>query len=98
MVQYLDHVEILGSNAVSHDLYVSNCTSHETNITGNVSCQTGYVHSTFNNTSNNNCSLVKSNDVDMHCDEVQEMNSKSKSGNHYLNQPVRCLKLCGHFM
>ena len=40
--------------------------------------------------------LLKSSDVDMNCDEVQETNTKSNLGSHYLNQPVRCLSLCGH--
>ena len=97
MVQYLDHVEILGSNAISHDLYVSNAASPLTDVTDDACFQNGYVHNSFNNTSNNNCPFSMSKDVAMHGDEVQEVtNTVIKSGNHYLNQPVRCLSLCGH--
>lgn len=96
MVQYLDHVEFLGSNAISHDLYVSNDTSQQSNVTDDMVYQNGYVCDSFNSTSNKDSPLLKSNDVDMHCDEFQEITNKTKSGNHYLNQPVRCLNLCGH--
>lgn len=96
MVQYLDHVEILGSNVVSHDLYVSNGTIQETGVTAGMSSQSGYVHNSSDPTRNNNYPLLKSSDVDMNCDEVQERNTESNLGSHYLNQPVRCLSLCGH--
>lgn len=96
MVQYLDHVEILGSNAISHDLYLSNGTNQQTVNTNNGGFQNGYIHNGFKRTSYNSCPSPKNNDVDMHCDEVQETAIKTKSGNHYLNQPVRCLNLCGH--
>ena len=65
MVQYLDHVEIHSSSAIS-------CTR------------------------NNSSSTQKSHDVEMNCDEVEESANKTYPGNHYLNQPVRCLNLCGH--
>lgn len=96
MVQYLDHVEIFGSNVVSHDLYVSNGTIQETGVTAGMSSQSGYVHNSSDPTRNNNYPLLKSSDVDMNCDEVQERNTESNLGSHYLNQPVRCLSLCGH--
>ena len=89
MVQYLDHVEILGPNAVSHDLYLSSGMNQQTdsNCARDGGFQNGY----------NSCApSVKSNDVDMHCDDIQETTNPTKSSNYHLNQPVRCLNLCGH--
>ena len=96
MVQYLDHVEILGSNAISHDLYISNGISQQANMTEDKVYQNGYVHNSFNFTNNSSFPSPKSHDVEMNCDEVQGTTDKTNSGNHYLNQPVRCLNLCGH--
>ena len=88
VVQYLDHVEILGPNAVSHDLYLSSGMNQQTdpNCTSDEGFQNGF----------NSCPPSLKNDVDMHCDAVQETTNQTKSNNHYLNQPVRCLSLCGH--
>lgn len=99
VVQYLDHVEILGPNAVSHDLYLSSGVNQQTDsvCTSDEGFQNGYVENGFKGTSVNSClPSLKNNDVDMHCDDVQETTNQTKSGNHYLNQPVRCLNLCGH--
>lgn len=95
MVQYLDHVEILGSNALSHDLYLSNGVDQTTDCTNGV-FQNGYVQNGFKSTSCNSFPSLKNSDIDMHCDEVQETTNQTKTDNHYLNQPVRCLSLCGH--
>ena len=91
MVQYLDHVEILGPNAVSHDLYLSNGTNQQSDshCTSDEGFQTGH----------NSCPLsMNNNDVDMHCDDIPETTNQTKStyNNYYLNQPVRCVSLCGH--
>lgn len=83
MVQYLDHVEILGPNAVSHDLYLSNGVNQQ-------------PESGFQNGYNSCLPSSKNNDVDMHCDDIPETTNQMKSTNHYLNQPVRCQSLCGH--
>ena len=92
---YFDHVEILGPNTMSHNLYLSNGTSQQTDSPNGF--QNGYVYNGFKSTNYNSCPSTKHNDVDMHCDDVQETTTiKTNSGNHYLNQPVRCLSLCGH--
>lgn len=83
VVQYLDHVEILGPNAVSHDLYLSNGVNQQ-------------PESGFQNGYNSCLPSSKNNDVDMHCDDIPETTNQMKSTNHYLNQPVRCQSLCGH--
>lgn len=94
MVQYLDHVEIHSSSAISHDLHITNGTSQQASRSElDTLDQNGYVH---NCTRNNSSFTQKSHDVDMNCDEVQESANNTYSGNHYLNQPVRCLNLCGH--
>ena len=97
MVQYMDHVEILGPNAISHDLYLLNGISQHTDCTNNGNFQNGYVQNGFKSTSFNSNPSWNDSDADMHCDEVQETtDNQFKPDNHYLNQPVRCLSLCGH--
>lgn len=95
MVQYLDHVEIHSSrhSAISHDFYITNGTSQQASRVEDTLYQNGHDH---NCTRNNSSSTQKSHDVEMNCDEVQESANKTYPGNHYLNQPVRCLNLCGH--
>ncbi|CAH3039439.1 unnamed protein product [Porites lobata] len=93
MVQYLDHVEIHSSSAISHDFYITNGTSQQASRAEDTLYQNGHVH---NCTRNNSSSTQKIHDVEMNCDEVEESANKTYPGNHYLNQPVRCLNLCGH--
>jgi len=83
--------QIIDPVTVTHDFYVSNgiCTL------GAMHSQNG--HSSSSKISDSAVSLTNGNDIDMHCDDIQESSSKPTTGSsshHYLNQPVRCL--CGH--
>ncbi|PFX34298.1 Ankyrin repeat domain-containing protein 10 [Stylophora pistillata] len=95
VVKYFDHVEILGPNAVNHNLNISpgeNQLTHSTN-----GFLHGHVHDeAFKSTGYNSCLPSKNSDVDMQGEEVQDTAIKTNSSNHYLNQPVRCLSMCSH--
>ena len=85
--------QIIDPVTVTHDFYVSNgiCTL------GAMHSQNG--HSSSSKISDSAVPLTNGNDIDMHCDDIQESSSKPTTGSsshHYLNQPVRCLNLCGH--
>jgi len=83
--------QIIDPVTVTHDFYVSNgiCTL------GAMHSQNG--HSSSSKISDSAVPLTNGNDIDMHCDDIQESSSKPTTGSsshHYLNQPVQCL--CGH--
>lgn len=96
VVEYFDHLEELGPNAVNHNLHISNDENQWMDSTN--SFQNGHVNDEhFKSTSYSSCLSAKNSDVDMHSDEVQETNViETNSSDLYLNQPVRCLSLCGH--
>lgn len=95
MFYLADVGQIIDPVTVTHDFYVSNgiCTL------GAMHSQNGHDHSSSSKISDSAVPLTNSNDVDMHCGDIQESSSKpttDSSSHHYLNQPVRCLSLCGH--
>lgn len=96
VVEYFDHLEELGPNAVNHNLHISNDENQWIDSTN--SFQNGHVNDEhFKGTSYSSCLSAKNSDVDMYSDEVQETNAiETNSSDLYLNQPVRCLSLCSH--
>ena len=86
--------QIIDPVAVTHDFSVSN----GIHTLGAMHSQNGHDHSNSSKISDA-VPLTNGNDIDMHCDDIQESSTKPttcSSSHHYLNQPVRCLSLCGH--
>ena len=97
MVHHGDPVENVNSNATGDDFFVSNDKSQGVNASDEAHCHNGFDHNSFGESRDDAVPVMKGIDVDMQCDEVEETNQKIlKSGSHCLNQPVRCLNLCGH--
>lgn len=97
VVHHGDPVENVNSNAIGNDFFVSNDKSQGVNASDEAHCHNGFDHNRFGESRDDAVPVMKGNDVDMQCDEVEETNQKIlKSGSHCLNQPVRCLNLCGH--